>query len=110
MVAAQGSRNVAQPPPQSLTQNRGTLGINAVNLKNGRIAVFLMALSRVCTRGTRHCCGRDALMLQLPGMRPFGNEKQYFAISPARVYQTRSLCLCSTQCLMAWRTGRSRKG
>jgi hypothetical protein len=38
---------------------------------------------------------------QLPGMSPFASEKQYFAISPARVYHTRSLCLCSTQCLMA---------
>jgi hypothetical protein len=46
----------------------------------------------------------------LPGMRPFGSEKQYLAMSPARVYQTLSLCLCSTQCLMAWRTGRSRNG
>jgi hypothetical protein len=27
--------------------------------------------------------GRDVLPLQLPGMRPFGSEKQYFAMSPA---------------------------
>src|SRR5262245_33608137 len=46
----------------------------------------------------------------LPGMTPLVSEKQYFAISPARVNQTRSLYLCSTQCLMAWRSGRSRNG
>src|SRR5208337_1034026 len=51
---------------------------------------------------------RETHFSQLPGIRPFGSEKQYFAISPARVYQTRSFCLCSTQCLTAWRTGRNR--
>ena len=52
-------------------------------------------------RCRRPCCGRDTPTLQLPGTRPFGIEKQYFAMSPARVYQTRSFPLCSTQCSMA---------
>src|SRR5262249_21705587 len=31
-------------------------------------------------RYRRPCFGRDVLPLQLPGMRPFGSEKQYFAM------------------------------
>ena len=61
-------------------------------------------------QGRQAAAGIARLRVQLPGMTPFGSEKQYLAISPARVYQTRSLCLCSTQCLMACRSGRNRNG